>query len=480
MKISENFELKEFTESSTAKLKGISNNPGVQEVKAIENLVIKLLQPLRLVYGKRMVINSGYRCPELNAAVGGVPTSQHCFDMDTEILTDRGWATPNTIDECDHVYSYNIENGFIELVPIDNVIKRHHKGVMICIQSKHTDIMVTDQHRMLIRYDTNKYIRKGGFSMTPKAQKYFDSLKTENDKYHIELIGDIYGRRRRFLCAGMMEGSAEVDIPLLKMCMAAISDGYFCHKNRTVALGFRFKKIRKCQQLENLLHELDWYYTKKIDKNGIYNYYLRSSYAGQVYDIIGPNKIIPKWILNIGSDNLRELVQYYSFYDGSWDKRENCESFSIFSSIKENVDTIQAMCALSGMRSQYLKKDAGVYNIKGSTGPKKESYHVTINPNKFETKVKEDSFSIADYDGLVWCVNNRNTTLIVRRNGKISIQGNCKGEAADVACEHPSYLVECLRKSGLDFDQCIQYSTFVHLSLKLSGQNRKQYLKGKY
>lgn len=55
-----------------------------------------------------------------------------------------------------------------------------------------------------------------------------------------------------------------------------------------------------------------------------------------------------------------------------------------------------------------------------------------------------------------------------------------KGEAADVACEHPAYLVECLKKSGLDFDQCIQYSTFVHLSLKLSGQNRKQYLKGKY
>ena len=63
-----------------------------------------------------------------------------------------------------------------------------------------------------------------------------------------------------------------------------------------------------------LLHELDWFYTKTLDKHGVYNYYLRSSYAGQVYDIIGPNKIIPKWILNIGSDNLRELVKYYSFY----------------------------------------------------------------------------------------------------------------------------------------------------------------------
>ena len=77
MKISENFELREFTKSDTAARKGIANDPGVQEVKAIENLVVNLLQPLRAKYGKRMVINSGYRCPELNKAVGGVPTSQH-------------------------------------------------------------------------------------------------------------------------------------------------------------------------------------------------------------------------------------------------------------------------------------------------------------------------------------------------------------------------------------------------------------------
>ena len=55
-----------------------------------------------------------------------------------------------------------------------------------------------------------------------------------------------------------------------------------------------------------------------------------------------------------------------------------------------------------------------------------------------------------------------------------------KGEAADVASVHPAELVECLKRSGLNFDQCIQYSTFVHLSLKLSGTNRRQYLKGRY
>lgn len=64
--------------------------------------------------------------------------------------------------------------------------------------------------------------------------------------------------------------------------------------------------------------------------------------------------------------------------------------------------------------------------------------------------------------------------------GGVPTSQHTKGEAADVACGHPAELVECLRKSGLDFDQCIQYSLFVHLSLKLTGMNRKQYLKGGY
>lgn len=42
----------------------------------IKALVDKVIQPLRDAWGP-LAINSGYRCPEVNKAVGGVPTSQH-------------------------------------------------------------------------------------------------------------------------------------------------------------------------------------------------------------------------------------------------------------------------------------------------------------------------------------------------------------------------------------------------------------------
>ena len=50
-----------------------------------------------------------------------------------------------------------------------------------------------------------------------------------------------------------------------------------------------------------------------------------------------------------------------------------------------------------------------------------------------------------------------------------------KGEAADIACDNPAELVKCLKDSGLPFDQCGIYPTFVHLSLKEEGTNRRKF-----
>lgn len=77
MKLTTNFTLSEFIQSETAVELDINNSPGVEELEALANLAVHLLQPLRNLYGQKMVINSGYRSPKLNLAVGGVPGSSH-------------------------------------------------------------------------------------------------------------------------------------------------------------------------------------------------------------------------------------------------------------------------------------------------------------------------------------------------------------------------------------------------------------------
>ena len=76
--ISKNFSYREFEESETAKARGIMNVITSFEVRdAVRELVLTVLQPLRDAWGEPLHINSGYRCPKLNAAVGGAATSQH-------------------------------------------------------------------------------------------------------------------------------------------------------------------------------------------------------------------------------------------------------------------------------------------------------------------------------------------------------------------------------------------------------------------
>ena len=76
--ISRNFSYSEFEKSDTATRLGINNTIKDGLIKEnIKALVDDILQPLRDKWGGPLFINSGYRCLQLNKAVGGVPTSQH-------------------------------------------------------------------------------------------------------------------------------------------------------------------------------------------------------------------------------------------------------------------------------------------------------------------------------------------------------------------------------------------------------------------
>ena len=73
MKLSKNFTLRELTKTNT----GIQNNPSEIEIERLRILCEKVLQPLRDKFGHPIIVNSGYRSPLVNKAVGGATGSQH-------------------------------------------------------------------------------------------------------------------------------------------------------------------------------------------------------------------------------------------------------------------------------------------------------------------------------------------------------------------------------------------------------------------
>lgn len=71
------FTIKELCASETAEKNHIDNSPDSGHERNLRLLVVRVLDPLREVYGKPIHVNSGYRCERLNSLVGGVPTSDH-------------------------------------------------------------------------------------------------------------------------------------------------------------------------------------------------------------------------------------------------------------------------------------------------------------------------------------------------------------------------------------------------------------------
>ena len=87
------FTIQELTISNTAQRKDIDNTPDQKAAAALTALVANVLDPLREAWGRPIVVNSGYRCPKLNRAVGGVARSQHTKGeaADIRTLSNRRW-----------------------------------------------------------------------------------------------------------------------------------------------------------------------------------------------------------------------------------------------------------------------------------------------------------------------------------------------------------------------------------------------------
>jgi zinc D-Ala-D-Ala carboxypeptidase len=93
-KLSEHLDLSEVIRSESAKRKGISNMPTEAHIANFKLLAEKIFQPIREHFRCPIHISSGYRSKELNAAIGGSATSQHCSGEAIDIDMD---GTPNGV-----------------------------------------------------------------------------------------------------------------------------------------------------------------------------------------------------------------------------------------------------------------------------------------------------------------------------------------------------------------------------------------------
>ena len=78
MKISDHITYAEAIHSNTAKRKQIDNTPNEKQVECMKIIAESIFEPLRDWVGGPIKVNSFFRSPALNEAIGGSTSSQHC------------------------------------------------------------------------------------------------------------------------------------------------------------------------------------------------------------------------------------------------------------------------------------------------------------------------------------------------------------------------------------------------------------------
>jgi uncharacterized protein YcbK (DUF882 family) len=145
-KLSNNFSIREFTKSQTAKRKNIDNS--IQDEKIFQSLIKlcqNIVQPIREHYKIPFSPNSGYRCPALNKAIGGSATSQHCLGQAVDI-------------EIPTVDNMNLFNFVKENLDYDQIILEYYDGVNPSSGWVHISYVSSEDNRKIaMTFDGSTY-----------------------------------------------------------------------------------------------------------------------------------------------------------------------------------------------------------------------------------------------------------------------------------------------------------------------------------
>lgn len=86
MKLSRNFWLTEMTASDAAREQDDDNSPTAEHLSNLRTLALGMEQVRAILGGASIRIESAYRNPRVNAAVGGVPNSAHALGLAADFV----------------------------------------------------------------------------------------------------------------------------------------------------------------------------------------------------------------------------------------------------------------------------------------------------------------------------------------------------------------------------------------------------------
>ena len=323
--------------------------------------------------------------------------AKSCFSGDTEILTEDGFVEFKMYDGITPVAQYNIETQEISYVdPLDFRMIPNQK---VCVfENENTSLKLTPNHECIIQVQNGKkYMKKVPFEeLAGHGQSKYAWVNAGYYKYE--------------KCWFIKD-----DMTRLVACFVA--DGSYSESKTQIRFGFT--KKRKIERFRNMVDRLGVDYDEKVQGKLKVTYFTISD-----FDYVCNMKrycTADKTLLKPAMTELNPLV--YLEEASHWDGHVNHTNLiTVSSTNRSTLDSMQIMAVQSGVRAR-------LYKVKDERDNVSDTWTLSYNLNKkplsrFESK-DIDLRTHNNTNHNVYCVTVPEHNIVIRHNGKVSIQGNC-------------------------------------------------------
>lgn len=329
-------------------------------------------------------------------------SNHDCFDQSTEILVeDKGFIPFYSLEETDKIGTYNIETSEIEYQTPTRIIKDPYNGSLIRVRGAYSvDLLVTNNHRLWcskLTRDRYKMLTAHNLMQATPGRLYFKDcgINTKEDyKYlsddMIRLVGwyltDASSKGKKILFHQRVSNAHKI-------------------KDLLDRLEIQYKSyIKDCSNIKEICGRI----LKKTPEDQVV---LTIDSVNLDYWV--PNRYtIPNWIYKLSKRQIDILLEILIEADGSYYK--DSRTSLILYGTYNFLDQVQTVLIQSGYRANLVKYREKDWKLNIS-----ERTESCI--DKFRGRISYESYS-----GMIYCAEVPNDTLVVRRNGRVSITGNSR------------------------------------------------------
>ena len=374
---------------------------------------------------------------------------RECYSTDTEVLTKDGFKFYDEVTDDDVIGTFNSNTNQLEYQkPVDR-FKKHYDGDMYRFSGKKIDMLVTPGHRMWLaqsRSHGNGYhnfdfieaqnIKKGYFYKTRCVVDWQGKEISEVDVCGYKIPAEDYMKILGHLVAegcisyntstyqygvGCNQSVKSEHIDSIRNSMTMLA-GY-CDKH----LGIRFSENTRGFSLNNHCSMENW----KISNKALSNHFA---------DEIGTNshnKHLPQWVKELSPELLDILLTALSEGDARINPSKYGTSSigyrysTISKQLADDIQEIAFKCGYAPLVDRAKNGQGKLYWSVAWSNTVYGCFPIIYGNRKDSGNGGGATFRKTPYSGEVFCFEVPNGLFVTRRNGKITIQGNCKYAQAD-------------------------------------------------